>query len=246
MCLPVVKPGEAIRPSGTCMLSSPDWSPELKNPPRRRGLLWSLGFHGALALLLFLLTLSWGRVRPVYTESRCCTTPLYWTGGQVGGSSHPHPAARKPRRKKPAPAAPAATQASAAPVPAAESPSTQAGLAAPQQQGTFGMGTGSDDAEPAFPVYFPWPGVPDRTLLPPVEKKVIVEVTVSPLGDVTGEKIVQGMGNALDQIVLNTVKGWRFHPATLNGTAVASVADVVFPFNREYPNGQDPGSGGQG
>jgi TonB family protein len=225
---------------------SPEWSPEVKNPPRRRGLLLSLGGHGALALLLVLLALPWGRVKPVYNESRCCATPLYWSGSQTGGSRHPHPAARKQRRKKPAPAAPAAARASEATVPAAQSPSAQAGIAAPQQQGTFGTGTGAQDAEPAFPTYFPWPGVADRALLPAVEKKVIVEVTVSPLGDVTGEKLVQGMGNGLDQIVLNTVKAWRFHPATLNGAAVASVADLVFPFNREYPNGPAGAGPGQG
>lgn len=226
------------------MLFASAWSPDPKNPRRRRGVLLSLGLHGGLALILVLVVLPWGRVRPVYHQSRCCSTPLYWSGSQTGGSSHPHPATKK-QRKKPAPAAPAAaaTASSAAPVPAAQNTAAQAGIAAPQQQGTFGTGTGSEDAEPAFPVYFPWPGVPDRSLLPPVEQKVIVEVTVSPLGDVTGEKIVLGMGNALDQIVLNTVKGWRFHPATLNGTAVASVADVVFPFNRDYPNGQNPGSG---
>lgn len=225
------------------MFSSPGWSPDTKNPPRQRGLLLSLGLHGTLAIVLFLLMVSWGRVRPVYTESRCCSTPLYWSGSQTGGSSHPHAAARKIRKKKLAPAAPAAAQAnSPASVPAAQTTATQAGIAAPQQQGTFGTGTGSEDAEPAFPVYFPWPGVPDRSLLPAAEKKVIVEVTVSPVGDVTGEKLVQGMGNGLDQIVLNTVKSWRFHPATQNGTAIASVADLVFPFNREYPNGQNPGS----
>jgi TonB family protein len=228
------------------MLFPSAWSPDPKNPPRRRGLLLSLGLHGALAVFLLLLMLSWGRVRPVYPVSRCCSTPLYWTGSQMGGSSHPHPATRR-QRKRPAPAAPAEAKAnSAAPVAAAQTASTQAGIAAPQQQGAFGTGDGSQDAEPAFPVYFPWPGVPDRSLLPPMEKKVIVEVTVSPLGDVTGEKLVQGMGNGLDQIVLNTVKGWRFHPATLNGTAVASVADLVFPFNREYPNGNGSGAGGLG
>ena len=42
---------------------------------------------------------------------------------------------------------------------------------------------------------------------------------------------------------LTTVKAWRFHPATLNGAAGEAVADLVFPFNREYPNG--PGTGGQ-
>lgn len=226
------------------MLFPSVWSRDPTPAPRRRGLLLSLVAHGALALFLLLLVLSWGRVRPVYYESRCCSTPLYWSGSQTVGSIHPHPAARR-LRKRPRPTAPPAEKASAAaPVPAAQNTaSTQAGIAAPQQQGAFGAGEGSQDAESAFPVYFPWPGVTDRSLLPGVEKKVIVEVTVSPVGDVTGEKLVQGMGNALDQIVLNTVKGWRFHPATLNGTAIASVADLVFPFNRDYPNPQDSSSG---
>jgi len=225
------------------MISSPEWSPDLKHPPRRRGLFLSLGLHGALTLFLFLLILPWGRVRPVYQESRCCSTPLYWSGSQASGSRPTHPAARRPK-KKAAPAPPATEKAGAeSPVPAAQSSAAQAGIAAPQQQGAFGTGTGSQDAEPAFPVYFPWPGVSDRSLLPTVERKVIVEVTVNAVGDVTGEKLVQGMGNALDQIVLNTVKAWRFHPATLNGTAIASVADVVFPFNRDYPNPQDSSSG---
>ena len=224
------------------MFSPPDGSPASKSPPRRRGLLLSFACHGVLALFLVLLAHPWGRVQPFYPESRCCTTPLYWTGSQTGGSSHPRPVARR-QRKKPAPAAPAAERAGAeSPVAVAQSSSAQAGIAAPQQQGTFGAGTGSQDAEPAFPVYFPWPGVPDRSLLPAVERKVIVEVSVNALGDVTGEKLVQGMGNSLDQIVLNTVKSWRFHPATLNGTAIASVADLVFPFNRDYPNPQDPSS----
>ena len=211
-------------------------SPDATPPRRRRGLLFSLVAHVVLALFLVVVVLPWGRVRPVYLQSRCCTTPLYWSGSQAAGSSHPHPEARRPRKKS-RPAAPAAEKASAAaPVPAAQNAPTQAGIAAPQQQGAFGAGTGSQDAEPAFPVYFPWPGVPDRSLLPAVEKKVIVEVTVSPVGDVTGEKLVQGMGNGLDQIVLDTVKSWRFHPATLNGNAIASVADLVFPFNHDYPN----------
>jgi protein TonB len=52
---------------------------------------------------------------------------------------------------------------------------------------------------------------------------------------VTGETLVKGMGNALDQIVLDTVKTWRFHPATVNGNPVASEAELIFPFNLSYP-----------
>jgi outer membrane biosynthesis protein TonB len=46
---------------------------------------------------------------------------------------------------------------------------------------------------------------------------------------------VKGLGNALDALVLETVKTWRFHPATVNGTPVATEAELIFPFNRSYP-----------
>jgi protein TonB len=118
--------------------------------------------------------------------------------------------------------------------------------ASPQQQPTptLGEGTGSDDAEPAFPTYFPRPAVADRSLLPAVEQKVIVTVSISALGDVTDETLTQGVGNSLDQIVLDTVKTWRFHPASLNGTAVASTEQLVFPFNRNSSSSGASGTPG--
>jgi TonB family protein len=82
--------------------------------------------------------------------------------------------------------------------------------------------------------------VADRSVLPAIEQKIIVDVTISADGDVTDEKLVQGLGNDLDDVVLRTVKAWRFHPATLNGNSVASVEQLVFPFNRDYPS--DDGS----
>ena len=118
----------------------------------------------------------------------------------------------------------------------AQSRLAQSGNPSPQHQQTAGFGSGSEDAEPAFPTYFPHPSVTDRSLLPAVEQKIIVNVTISPLGEVTDEKLIQGIGNSLDQIVLDTVKSWKFHPATLNGTAVASIEELVFPFNRDYPS----------
>jgi outer membrane biosynthesis protein TonB len=35
--------------------------------------------------------------------------------------------------------------------------------------------------------------------------------------------------------VLDTVKSWRFHPATINGNPVATEAELIFPFNLSYP-----------
>jgi outer membrane biosynthesis protein TonB len=43
------------------------------------------------------------------------------------------------------------------------------------------------------------------------------------------------MGNKLDQIVLDTVKTWRFQPALENGKAVPTQAELIFPFNPSYP-----------
>jgi len=99
------------------------------------------------------------------------------------------------------------------------------------------MGNGSDaeDARPAFPVFSPHPPVRDRALLPATEKKIVVDVTLDAQGLVLSETLVQGMGNRLDQIVLDIARTWRFQPATVNGKAVPSEAELIFPFNSSYP-----------
>lgn len=230
------------------------FSPAKPTPPQRMGVIVSAAAHAALFLLVVLVTLHVSRVRPIYHESRCCTAALYWTGNTGISAATPHAARR--HRSKPAPAPepkvsripnpepqpqPSPAQ---QPSPAAQNSVAQAGAPSQQQQQTLGTGTGNDDAEPAFPTWFPRPAVADRSLLPAKEQKVIVTVSISAVGDVTDEKLTQGLGNSLDQIVLDTVKSWRFHPATLNGTAVASVEQLVFPFNRDYSSSDDPGTAG--
>jgi TonB family protein len=98
-----------------------------------------------------------------------------------------------------------------------------------------GNGTDAESANPAFPVFSPRPPVSDRSLLPTSELQVIVDVKVSAIGEVLEATLVKGIGNGLDQIVLDTVKTWRFHPATLNGNPVATEAELIFPFNQGYP-----------
>lgn len=219
-------------------------SPARAEKRPRAGLLLSLAAHAAIFGVAFLFTLHWGKVRPVYRESRCCTAALYWSGNTGVSDSSPVAAAQNPRVKKPAIPVPKTTlienpvrlkEMRTAEKPA-ESRLAQSGNPAQLQQQSTGTGAGTDDAEPAFPTYFPRPPVTDRSLLPPVEHKIIVHVTISALGEVTDEKLVQGLGNGLDDLVMKTVKAWRFHPATLNGNAVASVEDLVFPFNQDYPS----------
>jgi len=98
-----------------------------------------------------------------------------------------------------------------------------------------GNGEDAEDARPAFPVYSPRPAVRDRSLLPRGEQKIVVAVDVDAMGQVVSERLVRGMGNELDQMVLEIVKTWRFHPATVDGKPVASEAEVIFPFNASYP-----------
>jgi protein TonB len=83
-----------------------------------------------------------------------------------------------------------------------------------------GNGSDNEDARPAFPVFAPKPAVTDGALLPAAEKKIVVDVKVDVAGAVVSETLVKGLGNRLDQIVLDTVKTWRFQPATVNGNPV--------------------------
>jgi TonB family protein len=94
-------------------------------------------------------------------------------------------------------------------------------------------GNGSDaaSADPAYPVFSPQPAVTDRSLLPSTDRQVIVDVKVSATGDVLQATLISGIGNALDRLVLATVKTWRFHPAMMNGNPVPTEAELIFPFS---------------
>jgi TonB family protein len=113
-------------------------------------------------------------------------------------------------------------------------PAKGAPVSAPESTAA-GNGADQSNADPAFPVFSPRPPVADRSLLPDSNREVVVDVKVSAAGDVLEATLVKGLGNNLDQIVLDTVKTWRFHPATVNGNAVATEAELIFPFNLSYP-----------
>ncbi len=115
---------------------------------------------------------------------------------------------------------------------------SQAKGARPQDLGTNitnGNGSDAQDATPAFPVFSPRPPVTDRRLLPSSDQQVVVDVKLSAAGEVLAETMVKSIGNALDQLVLDAVKTWRFQPATVNGRPVPSEAEVIYTFNQKYP-----------
>lgn len=213
------------------------FSYSVKYRNRRAGLILSAAAHAAIFGLV-LLVLHSSDTRPIFRQTRCCTAALYWNGATGTSRALPKAAHRRHRKAKPSiiPSPPAVST----PPPTASATTAQVhtGIPSPQQQSTLGTGSGTDNAEPALPVYFPTPGVRNRAWLPPSEQNVVVNVSISAGGEVTDAKLVRGLGNSLDQIVLETVKAWRFRPATLNGTAIASTEELVFPFSQNTPSAE--------
>ncbi len=208
---------------------------------RSRPALWiSIAAHGVLFATLFVLNAR-AKMHIIQPASRSI-----FAGIQIAGGSHstrlllpraPSTVeARKPAK------APQPVRKVAAPTRPAPPVKPAGGTASDAQHTTQGSGDaasgdGSDaqNADPAFPIFSPRPPVTDRALLPGSQREIVVDVNLNAAGDVVGANLVKGMGNNLDQIVLDTVKTWRFHPATVNGNPVASQAELIFPFNPSYP-----------
>lgn len=85
------------------------------------------------------------------------------------------------------------------------------------------------DVHIAYPVY-PEPQV-DRADLPrDLIGDVIIEVTIDSQGNVVDTRIVQAIGNGIDEKIEATLRRRRYQPATLDGIPVASHQDVHFHF----------------
>lgn len=197
----------------------------------RKGIARFLVFSAVLHILVTLIFVT-VKLQPKSQAVRENLTKYYPAMVLSAGSTHakwtPEPAGRK---KHPKQAKPVTTDLAinTKPAPAAGQPA--------QTPNSTAAGNGADqqNAEPAFPIFSPRPPISDRSLLPSSSQQVIVDVKVTATGDVLEATLVKGISDALDQLVLNTVKTWRFHPATVNGTAVATEAELIFPFDRKYP-----------
>jgi len=55
-------------------------------------------------------------------------------------------------------------------------------------------------------------------------------LTIDAQGNVVEEKLLQGLGNGIDDKVLAAVRDWRFRPATRNGVAIPFKYDARFHF----------------
>jgi TonB family protein len=86
------------------------------------------------------------------------------------------------------------------------------------------------EARPALPLVFPDPPRVSRSELSSNQGDVIVEITIDAQGSVTGMKVLQSLGTAIDGKVLAVLHDWRFTPATVDGVPTPSRQDVYFHF----------------
>ena len=193
----------------------------------------------SLVLHLLLLTATIHLIRSLHKPAVVSTqSALKFYPAQLfipGGSKHIKPSP-KPYGRKVTPPPPDQTPTPVSDRVAYVAPPTPAGhLRSASHDPVTGVGVDTQSADPAFPVFSPRPPVIDRSLLPATSQQVIVDVKVSAAGDVLEATLVKGLGNALDQLVLSTVKTWHFHPATVNGNPVPTEDELIFPFDQSYP-----------
>ena len=85
------------------------------------------------------------------------------------------------------------------------------------------------------PVYMPSPRYPMSALRAQREGKVVLSVTVTPEGDVTGVAIGRSSGDeALDRAAEDAVRGWRF--AAADDRPARYTADLPVNFQITRPN----------
>lgn len=73
------------------------------------------------------------------------------------------------------------------------------------------------------PAVFPWQ-------LPLTAGNEVIEITIDERGDIVKKTVLQSLGADIDDKCLAALDNWRFHPATRNGSPIASKQDAIFPF----------------
>lgn len=230
-------------------------SPYLDEPWRRFAwiaplavIVWAIVLT-AFALLLEQTAPPPEELKPL--EARIVELPP--TAGLQGGSSAPaRPAAPAIPKPKPHvvvrpktvpihhPAKPLAdippspfgtAKSSSAPAPAAGAakPSAEAGTGVPGGSGTgSGSGLGSDSSG-ARALFAPTPSIPDDLRDEAFEAVALVHFKVSYNGDVQVSLTRPTSSPRLNEMLLDTLKQWRFFPAMKNGVAIDSEFDVRIP-----------------
>jgi TonB family protein len=97
--------------------------------------------------------------------------------------------------------------------------------------GSLASGVPSDhDVRVALPLVAPDPPIMRNRLPDWLRGDVIVEVTIDEQGNVVKTVVLQTVGYGLENMIVDTLRQWRFSPATIDGVKVASRQDVHFHF----------------
>lgn len=214
-------------------------SPHSRTGRRLRATVVSLACHAAAVALLLA-----GATRATLTlpehGTLCCVAALQVAGGSRAVRLPLPEAPAASHTAKHAPVQEQVLRSSSPPLErrVAKASGTDAAAARPSDLGINSVAGNGNDAQnttAAFPIFYPNPAVRDRSLLPASEMHVVVDVQLNAGGEVVGENLVRGIGNALDGMAIEIVKTWRFQPATVNGKPVPSEAEVTFSFSQRYP-----------
>jgi periplasmic protein TonB len=113
--------------------------------------------------------------------------------------------------------------------PAAANPPASSGAAASGGSGA-GSSTGmGSDSSGARALYAPTPDIPDDMRDEPFQAVAVAHFTVSNNGDVRVSLTQPTANPRMNQILLDTLKQWRFFPAMKSGIAVDSEFDLRIP-----------------
>jgi protein TonB len=145
----------------------------------------------------------------------------------VGSSAHAASAlpVKKTAAKKPA-------AVSKAPISVPQPVETEVANAEKGSDNSALSGIGEGDISLALQKYFPYPK-PDLSVLPHgTHGDVILAAVVDPDGKISELTLLQGLGPAIDDVVIATVKQWSYIPATRHGVPVPSKQELHFHYER--------------
>jgi TonB family protein len=91
------------------------------------------------------------------------------------------------------------------------------------------------DVLPPVPTYNPSPHYTDKALRAKFSGVAVLAIVIDAEGNVTEARVTKPVGYGLDENAVETVKTWKFKPATRNGepVAVRITVEVTFAYARE-------------
>ena len=85
------------------------------------------------------------------------------------------------------------------------------------------------DVKAALPVFTPDPPILHGQVPEAARgKDVVMDVMINEQGEIVFAKVLQGVGNGVEQSIVETLRSWIFVPAKFNGVAIASQRQLTF------------------